>query len=101
MNDYEIIILVSYMLMIFIILHFKLSWLGCLNFFILQWFFIRLARIEEIIDFELTHINIMPENKIGIGGSAKSKNKYKIIKWILPLTGWKNDFIYLNKKKIK
>lgn len=57
-----------------------LSWIGYLNFFILQWIFIRVTKQVYLLDY--TEKKYMP-------------NTYKIIKWILPLTGWWNDYIYL------
>lgn len=51
----------------------ELTWVGMLNFFILQWLFVRLGR----------------EIKNG-----KSKN-FKLMFFILPLTGWWGDYIYL------
>jgi hypothetical protein len=52
-----------------------------LNKFILQWFFIRLGRIRDC--------------KI-----HKTKG-WKILKWIVPLTGWSSDYVYLDKGKNK
>ena len=48
------------------------TWVGWLNIILLQWFFIRLAY-----------------------GS-----KWKIIGPIVPMTGWKNNFIYIYKSNI-
>jgi len=60
---------------------FRKSWLGNLNFFILQWFFIRLAKQTEIIS------------------SKKTCNWYLMI-GIVPLTGWRSDYIKLCNKLI-
>jgi len=56
-----------------------MSWLGLLNFIILQWFHIRLAK-EVDCD---TGIVL----------------RYRILKWIIPLSGWWNDYTYLVWKK--
>jgi hypothetical protein len=61
-----------------------MNWLGLLNFFIFQWFFIRIAKICQVV------IEGKEEKQVISG--------YKIIKWILPLSGWWNDYIYLKKK---
>jgi len=53
--------------------------LGFLNYFILQWFFIRLGKE---VDIETSKII-----------------RWRILKWIVPLTGWKTNYIYLGKKK--
>ncbi len=59
----------------------KLSCLGLLNFIILQWFFIRLAIMTEMG----THRFV----------------RFKIKKWIVPLTGWWNNYIYIDRVKNK
>jgi hypothetical protein len=54
-----------------------MSVLGLFNFVVVQWFFIRLAKV------------LWPDGKI----------TWKIIGPILPLTGWWSDYIYLKKRK--
>ena len=74
------------------------SWLGYLNFFLLQWFFIRLAKYKEINEFQFTEVSLCNEG-LGVGGIVeKSKWKFSILKWILPLTGWWNDYKYVGYK---
>ena len=53
------------------------SWLGYLNFLILQWFFIRLVKHVE-------------------NGKVV---KYSILKKVMPLTGWWNDYKYFKIEK--
>ena len=73
------------------------SWLGYLNFFILQWVFIRLTKYKEINEFQFTKVSLCNEG-LSVGGIIKkSKWKFRILKWILPLTGWWNDYKYINK----
>jgi hypothetical protein len=73
------------------------SWLGYLNFFLLQWVFIRLARYKEINEFQFTEVSLCNEG-LSVGGIVeKSKWKFRILKWILPLTGWWNDYKYINR----
>lgn len=50
-----------------------MTWLGFLNFLVLQWFGIRLARLVE------------NDRQVG----------WKLIKWIVPLTGWWNNYRYI------
>lgn len=57
----------------------KLTILWCINFLLLQWFFIRLARIVDI-----------KTNKI-IG--------YNILGIVLPLTGWWSRYIWIYRLK--
>lgn len=56
----------------------KWTWLGILNYFFLQWFFIRLARIDY---------------------SDKRPSTYTIIGPIYPTTGWKSPYVYVWKRK--
>ena len=56
------------------------TWLGNLNFFILQWFFIRLGKSGIRINGEFIQTG------------------WKIVKFPIPLTGWWNDYIWLYKK---
>jgi hypothetical protein len=53
-----------------------MTWLGWLNILIIQWFFIRLARVLD-------------DNGNTI--------KFKIIGIIVPVTGWFSDYIYVYK----
>jgi hypothetical protein len=53
-----------------------MTWLKFLNMFILQWFFIRLARV-----FDDEH------KQVG----------WDIIRWVVPTTGWKRDFFFIRK----
>ena len=49
--------------------------LGWFNYYIIQWFFIRIIRKYDDDD----------GNYIGMG----------ILKWVCPLTGWNSDYKYL------
>lgn len=58
------------------------SWLGYLNFFLLQWFFIRVARSIE---------NEFSNKTVGFG----------IMVGIVPMTGWTNDYKFFPWKTYK
>jgi hypothetical protein len=58
------------------------SWVGYLNFFLLQWFFVRLARVHEV------HQNTKNIYMLKDQG-------WKFLRWIVPLTGWWNDYKYI------
>jgi hypothetical protein len=79
-----------------------MTWLKAINVFILQWFFVRLTRHNEkvITEFILKDISIMPDGLAGMGGAGKVSihQWYSIQYWILPCSGWGNEFIYLNKR---
>lgn len=78
-----------------------MTWLGAINIFVLQWFFIRFTRHTDklITQFTLKEASILQSGNIGVGGSYKTEiyQWYSIQLWILPCTGWWNEFIYLNK----
>jgi hypothetical protein len=78
-----------------------MTWLGFFNYFVLQWFFIRLARVKRVVDYELDHIAFLPDREIESSGRAITKTKYKILKWIVPLSGWETDYKYIKIRKSK
>lgn len=47
------------------------TWVGWLNFLVLQWLFIRLARV--------TH---------------SAGTDWAVLRWVVPLTGWFSDYIW-------
>ena len=79
-----------------------MTWLKAINVFILQWFFVRLTRHNEMVisEFTLKEVSIMPDGLVNMGvqGSSNIHQWYSIQYWVLPCTGWWSDFIYLNKK---
>lgn len=74
-----------------------------LNIVLFQWFFIRLTKCKSrtVVSFNPHEISLLPDGSMGFGGNVK----YEIIEWysiqlfILPLTGWRNDFVYIGKPK--
>jgi hypothetical protein len=58
----------------------NITWLAYLNFIILQWFFIRISRTGEIKD----------DRFIQTG--------WGLVKFVLPLTGWWSNYIYIGTK---
>ncbi len=79
----------------------NISWLGLANRLLFQWGFIRLTRCQEkrIENYTLHSFDLMDNGNIASRGVGKTKTYqwYSFQYWILPLTGWKNNFIYLNK----
>lgn len=75
--------------------------LKAINIFFFQWFFARLTRYteERITNYKIISFDLMPDNSIGSRGIGIIIKHYwyGIQYWILPTTGWKSDFIYLNK----
>ena len=46
------------------------TWVGWFNYIIAQWFFVRIAYGD----------------------------KWRLLKWVKPLSGWNNNFIYIKRK---
>ena len=61
---------------------FKMTWLGWLNFIVLQWFFVRLAYVRHV-------------GKLTQSGFEKDRYSFGWIKGVWPLTGWWSDNRYL------
>lgn len=55
------------------------SWLGYLNFYILQWFCIRLGRVGKFENDEFVQTG------------------WTIVRYIFPLTGWWSDYRWIKK----
>ena len=77
----------------------KFSCLGLVNKLLFQWLFVRLTKHQEkvITKYNLHSVDV----SIGIRGFTEdivTYQWYSIQYWVLPLTGWKTDYIYLNKK---
>lgn len=79
------------------------SWLHYLNYFVVQLFFIRIARCIEnrVEDYQLISYNFMPDGSVSSRGTGVTKKyqRFAIIGFILPFTGWNTDFKYLGKER--
>ncbi len=79
----------------------KVSWLYLLNVLLLQWFFIRLTKCidNEIVEMNMTSISLMPDGGMSAGGTVKRQKVmwWAIQYWIIPLTGWRSNFIFVGK----
>lgn len=51
------------------------TWVGWLNFLLIQWFFIR---IQGEVNTDYT------------------QTKWSILHWVVPLSGWWSDYVFLN-----
>lgn len=50
-----------------------MTWLATLNFFVVQWFGVRVARVAE----------------------ADGTTSWGLLRYVLPLTGWWSDYVWL------
>jgi len=53
-----------------------MSWLGCLNFIVLQWFFVRLAKVVD---------------------DDGRTVRFTWLRKVVPLTGWWSDYSYVGR----
>ena len=75
--------------------------LALLNY-IVQFFFIRICKHETkvITGFKMTSANFTNKG-VSIGGDGykyRIEYQYSIMYWIMPLTGWWSDYIYVGTK---
>lgn len=82
------------------------TWIGALNFFILQWFGVRLARRFVIVQKNLQTCHV----SIGSDGAAPVAYKcdlcevplgWTIVRWVWPLTGWWSEYRWLRRQRAK
>lgn len=74
---------------------------------VLQWLFIRLTRCKEtkILDADLMEVSVSIKDGKIEGNPGYRINKFRITEWfaiqywVVPLTGWSNDFRYIGKQK--
>ena len=80
-----------------------MSWLGILNFVVLQWFGVRLARVMAIeqTDRRVVSVDIVAGG-ISVGGTAREGRRvqvgWKLLRWIVPLTGWWSDYRWIARR---
>jgi hypothetical protein len=74
-----------------------MSKLGLANKLFFQWFFIRLTKNidRQVSNYNLISYDILP---YGFAARGNGTEWYSIQYWMLPLTGWKCNYIYLGKK---
>lgn len=80
-----------------------MTWLGLLNFFVLQWFGVRLARCYENRQTNLRpmHVSLMPDGSFDTAWQCDVERVcvgYRWFYWIWPLTGWWSDFRWIAKR---
>lgn len=89
----------------------RLTWLGFLNFVVLQWFGMRLGKCFELRErfVRATHLSYTPDGGISMGyqcdeQSARDVERvfvgYRLLRWIVPLTGWWSDFVYIKRRTV-
>lgn len=80
-----------------------MTWLGVLNFAVLQWFGVRLARVYRVEQYgaRATHVSMMPDGSFSLGGVAETRripDGWRLLRWAWPLTGWWSDFRWIARR---
>lgn len=74
----------------------NMKWLNLLLF---QWFFFRITRCEERVITKIDPVSFDVFGGLsGYGTKYEKRYCYAIQGLILPLTGWKSDFVYFGKR---
>lgn len=88
-----------------------MTWLGALNFLVLQWFGVRLARHETSLTTQsgpwcvglrvTTHDGAEAANwrVAAVNGTHLTLRRWQLLHWIVPLTGWWSDFVWIGRPK--
>jgi hypothetical protein len=85
------------------------SWLGLLNFIVLQWFGVRLARQSATVTtyseppWEVGAVVSVSAGYgtwrvAGISGTELELRRYLWLRWVWPLTGWWSDYRWIAKR---
>jgi len=88
-----------------------MSWLGFLNFIVLQWFGVRLARESASLEsnsasrfYEGAVICINSDGRTRTYRVAHSTettltlSRWRLMRWVWPLTGWWGDYRWIAKR---
>jgi hypothetical protein len=82
----------------------KKSWLHYLNYYLLQFLFIRLTKVEEnrVEEYDLVSYDYTPNGNISSRGYGKTikYRRWAIMGFVVPFTGWGASYIYLGKQKL-
>ncbi len=82
-----------------------MTWLGVLNFVVLQWFGVRLARVyaHELECGHVVNAFVVQGGGISVGSTwyrgKRVQIGWKLQRWIVPLTGWWSDFRYIARRR--
>lgn len=80
-----------------------MTWLGALNFLVLQWFGVRLARVMAVqVKSEVVVNAWLSSAGASVGSTAclgkKVQIGWKLLRWIVPLTGWWSDYRWIARR---
>lgn len=77
--------------------------LGLLNFLVLQWFGVRLARVyvHDIDGIRVVNplLDLAMHTSYGVDWHrGRARRGWKFLRWILPLTGWWSDYRWIARR---
>lgn len=80
-----------------------MTWLGVLNFLVLQWFGVRVARRYENRqrNLRLHHVSMLSDGSFGAGYTCNVERVfvgYRLLRWVWPLTGWWSDVRWIARR---
>lgn len=79
-----------------------MTWLKFINLFFLQWFFIRLTKCSKKVvkDYKIISYDMMADGSMSSRGTGTTATHtwYSLQGFIVPCTGWWNDFKFVSKK---
>lgn len=78
--------------------------LGFINYYLLQFFCIRIAKHTEdiIVDYRISEISFVNGGyEMGSTYRIESQSWYSIMYWVMPLSGYGKDYKYLGSHKAK
>ena len=79
-----------------------MTWVGILNFIVLQWFGVRLARVYRTEQYDLRpdHVSLMSDGSFATAWSAKTRlvrAGWRLLRWAWPLTGWWGPYRWIRR----
>lgn len=81
-----------------------MTWLGALNFVVLQWFGVRLARVVAFRQRVGAIVNAtLIDRSVSIASQSQVGERvtvgWKLLRWVWPLTGWWNDYRWIARRR--
>jgi hypothetical protein len=70
--------------------------LGLLNFVLLQWFGVRLARVYHLAGARIRPLDI-PSGSVELEPIVTHRS-WRVLRWIWPLTGWWSDYRWIARR---
>jgi hypothetical protein len=82
-------------------LWFGRSPLGVLNFLLVQWFGVRIARSMEWTEDDGTQVTVLGQHEQSLGrvvdivAKRGGRTRWFLVRWVWPLTGWWSEYRWI------